>query len=66
MNIVRFFGRIPAFLREVKEELKKVSWSKRKDLIDATIVVLVGTALLTIFIAVCDTVLSRFLQVLIK
>jgi len=66
MNIVRFFGRIPAFLREVKEELRKVSWSKRKDLIDATIVVLVGTALLTIFIAVCDTVLSRFLQVLIK
>ena len=54
------------FLREVREELKKVSWSSRKDLVDAVGVVLTGVAFLTLFIAAVDTLLSRFLEIIIK
>jgi len=66
MKIVNFFKKIPIFLKEVHQELKKVSWSNRSELINATVVVLAGTFFLTVFIAVSDLVLARLLQILIK
>lgn len=66
MRVVNFFKRIPTFLKEVRQELKKVSWSTREELINATIVVLIGTSLLTVFIALADSILVRLLKILIQ
>lgn len=57
---------IKKFITEVKTELKKVSWSTREDLIASTIVVLTSVALLALFIGICDLVLSRVINFIIR
>jgi preprotein translocase subunit SecE len=54
------------FLKEVKSELTKVSWSTRQEVLGATGVVIVVTAILALFIFVVDVVLSRFLNVMFR
>jgi preprotein translocase subunit SecE len=65
-KIINFFKKIPKFLREVKEELKKVNWSTRKELVGAAIIVVVISALLTTYIAIVDYGLSRLVQLVIR
>ncbi len=57
---------IRQFLAEVISELKKVSWSTRKDVLEATKVVLVSSILLGVFIGGTDFVLSKLLGLLIN
>ena len=54
------------FLNEVKLEMGKVSWSTRDELIGSTIVVLVSLAILSIFIGICDVVLSTIVNVIMS
>ncbi|OGX45962.1 MAG: preprotein translocase subunit SecE [Omnitrophica WOR_2 bacterium RIFCSPLOWO2_12_FULL_51_8] len=54
------------FLKEVKVELGKVSWSTREELIASTFVVITATAMMTLFIFVIDYVLSGLLGMLFK
>jgi preprotein translocase subunit SecE len=54
------------FLREVRAELGKVAWSTREELKSSTIVVIVVTTILGIFIGVLDIFLSKLLSILIK
>jgi preprotein translocase subunit SecE len=61
-----FIEGIRKFFAEVMAELKKVSWTNRKDLIDSTWVVLVSSAFLGVFIAAIDFVLSRFMGLILK
>ncbi|MCM8795742.1 MAG: preprotein translocase subunit SecE [Candidatus Omnitrophica bacterium] len=61
MNI---FKKIIQFLREVKQELGKVSWSTREELIGSTFVIIVITSLMAIFIGLIDLVLSKILSIL--
>ena len=58
-------GKIHKFISEVTVELKKVSWSTRKELIDATWIVIISTAFLGIFISGTDFVLSKLLGLII-
>ncbi len=53
-------------MKEVKVELSKVAWSTRRELLASTIVVIVVTVLLGIFIGLIDVVLSRLLTLLFK
>lgn len=64
--MIKKIKKFPKFLREVKEELKKVNWSSREEVIGATFVVIVGAAFLTIYIALIDTGLSKLLQLFLK
>jgi preprotein translocase subunit SecE len=66
LKIIAWFKRIPVFLREVKDELKKVNWSSRKELTGAAIIVVVVSAVLTVYIAIIDMGLSKGLQTFIK
>lgn len=59
------FGKIKKFINEVIVEMKKVSWTTRKDLIDSTWIVIISSVFLGCFIAACDFVLSRLLGILI-
>ena len=54
------------FLKEVKGELAKVSWSTRQELIGATIVVVVVTLIMAVFIGVLDLILSKILSVIFR
>lgn len=58
--------KITSFFSEVFIELKKVTWSTRQELIDATLIVVVSAALLGFYIAGVDVVLSRFLALIIR
>jgi len=57
---------LPGFLKEVKEELKKVSWSSRQELMAAATIVVIITSFLTAYIAFVDLGLSRLVQILLK
>jgi preprotein translocase subunit SecE len=58
--------KVGKFLGQVKSELKKVAWPSREELISSTLVVLVSTLLLAVFIGLCDLILSRVINFLIS
>jgi preprotein translocase subunit SecE len=60
--IVKNYVKIKKFLLEVKLELKKVSWSTKEELFAATLMVIVITALLSIFIGTVDFIYSEILR----
>ena len=53
------------FLREVKVELKKVSWPSRKETIGSTSVVLVVVIIVAIFLGLIDIGLSRLIRIIL-
>ena len=59
-------GKLVKFLGEVKTEMKKVSWSSRKELISSTWVVIVSVFLLTIFIGIVDFIISQAVKLVIR
>jgi preprotein translocase subunit SecE len=63
---VSIFKKVANFLTEVKVELGKVAWSTRQELIDSTIVVIVITAIMAVFIGLIDILLSKLLSLLFK
>jgi len=50
------------FLREVKTELRKVTWPSRKDTLSATLVVLVAVFIIAIFLGIVDLGLSNAIK----
>jgi preprotein translocase subunit SecE len=60
------FERVKQFLREVKTELKKVTWPSRKDTLSGTAVVLVAVFIIAIFLGIVDSGLSNLIKELLK
>ena len=56
-------ARLTRFLREVKSELKKVSWPNKEELTANTIVVLVSVFFAATLIWIIDSVCSRILKI---
>jgi len=54
------------FLREVIEELRKVSWANRKQVIGSAMVVILLVIAVAIFVGLVDFGLSIILGILIK
>ena len=59
-------NKIVNFLNDVKLEMGKVSWSTKDELIGSTVVVLVSLAILSIFIGICDVVLSAVVNIIMS
>ena len=59
-------GRVTTFLVGIQDELKQVSWPSREELLGSVLVVFVGVALLAMFISVCDFLLSKAAQLLLR
>ena len=59
------FEVIKQFLREVKMELKKVTWPSRKDTIYATIIVLITVLIFGFFLGTVDLGLSRLVRLVL-
>ncbi len=65
-SIKEKFESAKQFLREVKTELKKVTWPSRKDTLSGTIVVLVAVFIIAIFLGIVDSGLSKLIKELLK
>lgn len=53
------------FLREVKAELKKVTWPSRKQTLGSTVVVIVLVMVISLFLGVVDIALSSLVHVVL-
>lgn len=51
-----------SFLKEVKAEMKKVSWPQRKDVTGTTIVTIVATLLLAIYLYFADIIFTYLVK----
>ncbi|MEJ2048755.1 MAG: preprotein translocase subunit SecE [Calditrichota bacterium] len=52
------------FIEDVQVEMKKVVWPERDQLINSTVVVIIVSALFTLFIFFADTIVSKIINVL--
>ncbi|HHX24334.1 MAG: preprotein translocase subunit SecE [Tepidanaerobacteraceae bacterium] len=62
-GVVKRAGR---FFREVRSEMRKVTWPTRSDLTTYTIVVLVSVAIVSGFIWIADTILYKAISFILR
>ncbi len=55
-------SRIGKFLRESRAELRKVTWPNRKELVTYTVVVIVSTAIVAVFLGIVDLIFSQAIR----
>ena len=60
------FGKFGNFVDETKQELNKVTWPTRSELLQSTAVVITTTFLLAIFIGVFDSLLALVMRILLR
>ncbi|MFH1776188.1 MAG: preprotein translocase subunit SecE [Candidatus Omnitrophota bacterium] len=58
--------KIKGYFQEVGQELKKVSWSTKDELINSTIVIIVSVALLAVFVWIFDLIFSFLMKIIIR
>jgi preprotein translocase subunit SecE len=58
-SVTGWWNRARVFLVEVRNELKRVTWPTRKEVYAATVVVILFSMLLGIFLWVVDLILDR-------
>ena len=54
------------FLREVKIELKKVTWPTRKQTMGSTVVVIILVMIISLFLGLVDVSLSKLMQAILR
>ena len=59
-------GKSIQFLREVKVELKKVTWPSRKQTMGSTLVVIILVMIISLFLGVVDIGLSGIIRVVLQ
>ena len=65
-SIQEKFEGVKQFLREVRIELKKVTWPSRKTTLSGTAVVLVAVFIIALFLGIVDSGLSSVIRQLLK
>ena len=58
--------KITKYFNDTTQELKKVAWPSRDELIGSTVVVVVMSILVSIFIGIVDQVLNGLVNFLVK
>ncbi|AYO31903.1 MAG: preprotein translocase subunit SecE [Thermoanaerobacteraceae bacterium] len=61
-----FIKKTEKFFREVRSELKKVTWPTKNDLTTYTIVVLVSVVIVSGIIWIADTILYKLLSLILR
>ncbi|MGB9814319.1 MAG: preprotein translocase subunit SecE [Thermovenabulum sp.] len=61
-----FLKRSGRFFKEVRSELKKVTWPTKQELISSTLVVIVSVALVGAFIWIVDSILVKILELILR
>ncbi len=65
-SISNFPGQAAQFFREVKVELQKVTFPTRQETVGSTVVVLVLTVIMAIYLGFSDWALARIVQMLLR
>jgi preprotein translocase subunit SecE len=65
-GIAAFPGQTAQFFREVKVELQKVTFPTRQETVSSTLVVLVLTVIMAVYLGFSDWALARIVQLLLK
>ena len=65
-DITKFPGQAAQFFREVKVELQKVTFPTRQETVGSTVVVLVLTVIIALYLGFSDWALARIVQLLLK
>lgn len=60
------FEKLKNFLKEVRQELNKVTWTSREELIGSTVIVILLSLVLALFIGGVDQVLSVFISFIFR
>ncbi len=61
-KIRKWYEKVRTFLKEVKIEMKKVTWPNRDDLTTYTVVVLIVVLIMAVYIGIVDRVMGLFLR----
>jgi preprotein translocase subunit SecE len=56
--------KIKQFIEDVRIEMKKVVWPERDQLMNSTVVVIIISAIFTLYIFFADTIISRVIKIL--
>lgn len=59
-----FWNKLTKFFRDVKAEMRKVSWPDRRELINYTIIVIITAAIVASFSGLVDVIVSGLLKLL--
>ena len=54
------------FLKETREELKKVVWPGREQVIQSTIIVILASLIVGLFLGVLDFVFTKLIEIIVK
>ncbi len=65
-KVTQSFEQITQFFREVKVELQKVTFPTRQETVGSTMVVLVLTVIMAVYLGFSDWALARIVQMLLK
>ncbi len=61
-KILSFPAKAKQFLREVKAELKRVTWPTRKEVVGTTIVVLIMVFFFTVYLYIWDVIFAWIIE----
>jgi preprotein translocase subunit SecE len=53
------------FLKDAYNELKKVSWLSRKEVVASTVVIIIFVSVMALFVSFVDLILSRIMGILL-
>jgi preprotein translocase subunit SecE len=60
--MIRPINQVVTFVRESRDELKKVTWPERDEVTSFTVVVIIAVVIVSIFLWIVDTVLVTIMQ----
>ncbi len=63
---ILWFEKIKTFFREVKAEMKKVSWPQRRDVAGTTLVTIVATLILALYLYIADILFTILVKYIYK
>jgi len=67
MNKIRqWYEKIISFLKDVRVEMKKVTWPSRDELVSYTVVVIVVVFIISVYIGIIDKVFGSFLRLFLR
>jgi len=66
VDIKRILEKINQFYREIRVELKKITWPPRKETLASTSVVLIITLIISFFLGIVDLGLSRIVKIILS
>lgn len=55
-------NQVVTFVRESKDELKKVTWPERDEVTSFTVVVIIAVVIVSLFLWIIDTFLMKIVQ----